>query len=69
MPCSMDGIALARWLRQERPGVPVVLMTGYSAELAQARELALQVLPKPSAPAAILAALDRELRAAAPQPQ
>ena len=69
MPGSMDGIALARWLRQERPGVPVVLMTGYSAELAQARELALQVLPKPSAPAAILAALDRELRAAAPQPQ
>lgn len=64
MPGSMDGIALAGWLRSHRPGVPLVLMTGYSAELAQARALGLQVLPKPSPPAALVEALLRELRAA-----
>jgi signal transduction histidine kinase/ActR/RegA family two-component response regulator len=65
MPGSTDGIALARWLREHHPRLPVVMMTGYSAELVQARGLGLQVLPKPSAPAAILEALGRELRAAA----
>ena len=62
MPGGTDGIALARWLREHRPRLPVVLMTGYSGELAQARGLGLQVLPKPSAPAALLDALARELR-------
>ncbi len=68
MPGATDGIALARWLRQLYPEVPVVLMTGYSAELAQARGLGLQVLPKPSAPGDLLEALARELRGAATEP-
>ena len=68
MPGSTDGIALARWLREHHPRLPVVMMTGYSAELAQARGLGLQVLPKPSAPAAILEALTRELRTGADTP-
>ncbi|MCS0611157.1 response regulator [Massilia kyonggiensis] len=29
MPGSMDGIGLARWLAEHRPGVPVVLVSGY----------------------------------------
>jgi CheY-like chemotaxis protein len=31
MPGSMDGFAFARWLRANRPGVPVLLTTGYAA--------------------------------------
>jgi signal transduction histidine kinase/ActR/RegA family two-component response regulator len=69
MPGDTDGIALARWIRTHQPATPVVLMTGYSAELAQAEALALQVLPKPSAPAEILAALARELRGSRPEPE
>ncbi|MCC2674628.1 MAG: putative histidine kinase, hybrid [Ramlibacter sp.] len=65
MPGGTDGIALARWLREQHPQLPVVLMTGYTAELTQARALGLQVLPKPSAPAVILKALSGELLAPA----
>jgi signal transduction histidine kinase/ActR/RegA family two-component response regulator len=62
MPGGVDGIQLARWLRQARPQLPIVLMTGYSAELAQAQSLELQVLPKPCPPKLLIEALDRELR-------
>jgi CheY-like chemotaxis protein len=61
MPGDMDGIKLAQWLRSEWPALPVMLMTGYTAELEQARQLGLQVLPKPSPPDALLEALRREL--------
>jgi len=30
MPGSMDGFGLAAWLRANRPGTPVLMMTGYS---------------------------------------
>jgi len=30
MPGSMDGIALARWLEENRPGLPVLLTSGYT---------------------------------------
>ncbi|SDG38407.1 two-component system, cell cycle sensor histidine kinase and response regulator CckA [Limimonas halophila] len=47
---GMDGLALARTLRQRQPGLPVILMTGY-AEAAQRSELeaapALTLLTKP----------------------
>ncbi len=46
MPGKYDGLALARTLRKSRPGMPVVLMTGYSdATLAAADQFA--VLQKP----------------------
>ncbi|TWS95807.1 PAS domain-containing sensor histidine kinase [Reyranella sp. CPCC 100927] len=46
MPGKYDGLALARTVRKSRPGVPVVLMTGYSeATLAAADQFA--VLQKP----------------------
>ncbi len=66
MPGDTDGIALARWLRGTLPHLPIVLMTGYTTELEQAESLGLQVLPKPSPPAALLGALARELRRRAP---
>lgn len=50
MPGGMDGIALATWLARHRPGLPVVLTTGYAARLEQATRRRFQVLPKPCSP-------------------
>jgi len=36
MPGNMDGIALARRVRERRPGLPVLLVTGYSQAAAEA---------------------------------
>lgn len=47
MPGSMDGIALARHLRERYPNLPVALMTGYAERLDAAEALNLRVLPKP----------------------
>jgi CheY-like chemotaxis protein len=46
MAGAMDGIALARALRQRRPELPVVLVTGYSTSAAAAG-MELTVLRKP----------------------
>jgi signal transduction histidine kinase len=47
MPGTMDGIGLARHLRQHYPALPVALMTGYAQRLADAEGLDIRVLPKP----------------------
>ncbi|MGZ3308227.1 MAG: ATP-binding protein, partial [Xanthobacteraceae bacterium] len=47
MPGSIDGIGLARYLREQYPELPVALMTGYAERLADAEALQLRVLPKP----------------------
>ena len=47
MPGGTDGIALARQLRERHPGLPVLLMTGYTAELEEAGAAGLEVLAKP----------------------
>jgi signal transduction histidine kinase len=47
MPGALDGIGLARHLRQYYPALPVALMTGYAERLADAEALQLRVLPKP----------------------
>jgi signal transduction histidine kinase/ActR/RegA family two-component response regulator len=47
MPGTMDGIGLARHLREHHPDLPVALMTGYAERLADAEALRLRVLPKP----------------------
>jgi signal transduction histidine kinase/CheY-like chemotaxis protein len=57
MPGRLSGLGLARWLQGRHPGLPVVLMTGYSEELRQAREDGHAVVHKPCAPDALLAAL------------
>jgi PAS domain S-box-containing protein len=46
MAGPMDGVALARTLRQRRPDLPVVLVTGFSSSVAEA-ELEFAVLRKP----------------------
>jgi CheY-like chemotaxis protein len=47
MPGTIDGIGLARYLRERYPELPVALMTGYAERLADAEALQLRVLPKP----------------------
>ena len=47
MPGEMDGLDLARRLRQRMPNVPVVLMTGFSDAAGAAADEGFTVLRKP----------------------
>jgi signal transduction histidine kinase/CheY-like chemotaxis protein len=47
MPGSMDGAALARMIRRAWPSLPVLLVSGYSDNAAEARGLGVAVVPKP----------------------
>jgi signal transduction histidine kinase/ActR/RegA family two-component response regulator len=62
MPGSMDGVALARRLRQQRPGLPVVLITGFSNTAIEEGEFL--VLRKPCPPGEMLAGLQAALAGA-----
>ncbi|UXH80538.1 ATP-binding protein [Roseateles amylovorans] len=59
MPGAMDGQALARELRRRRPGLPIVLISGYSTALTA--ESSFPVLRKPASPAQVLDALARAM--------
>jgi signal transduction histidine kinase/CheY-like chemotaxis protein len=59
MPGALDGIQFAEALRRAYPDLPVVLMTGYSAELASARGQGFTVLPKPCTPQVLVETLAR----------
>ena len=61
MPGEMDGLALARRLRERHPGLPIVLVSGYSAALAEAFDFT--VLTKPCDPDHLLAALTQAMNA------
>ncbi len=63
MPGEMDGLALARQLRRDRPALPIVLITGYSASAAAATDFV--VLRKPCAADEMLAALHRAIESGA----
>jgi DNA-binding response OmpR family regulator len=39
MPGEMDGFGLARWIRNHRPGLPVLITTGDKAKLETAEDL------------------------------
>jgi CheY-like chemotaxis protein len=47
MPGGMNGLDLAREIRRRRPGVPVVLTTGYSGGVEADAEEGIPVLRKP----------------------
>ena len=47
MPGGMDGLALAREVARRRPGLPVLLTTGYTGGGAAAVPLGLPLLRKP----------------------
>ncbi len=54
MPGSMTGIGLAFKLRKERPGLPVLLTTGYANQIALAVAGGFEVLPKPTPPDSLM---------------
>ncbi|MFG6462605.1 ATP-binding protein [Roseateles sp. DXS20W] len=65
MPGALDGVGLARRLREQRPALPVVLITGFSHTLVDDGEFT--VLRKPCPPAELLAALQAALATRAPR--
>jgi signal transduction histidine kinase/ActR/RegA family two-component response regulator len=61
MPGGMDGIALAAKLADERPDLPVLLMTGYATRLEEATRQRFTVLPKPCTPTTLATAIRNAL--------
>jgi CheY-like chemotaxis protein len=48
MPGAMDGLGLARWLRETHPEVPVLLTSGYTGSRSLDRELGIgRLIEKP----------------------
>ncbi len=47
MPGSLDGFSLARWVRSTRPGLPVLLTSGYVKSAELAKELCTEIVGKP----------------------
>lgn len=66
MPGAMDGATLVRALRALRPGLPAVLISGYSAALTD--EPSFIVLRKPCSPAQLLDGLRRAMAGQGPVP-
>ena len=58
MPGGMSGIDLARELRQTKPGLPILLTTGFSGK-ARLEPGEFEILHKPWTPEALLQAVDR----------
>jgi CheY-like chemotaxis protein len=63
MPGRLSGVDLAREARRLRSGLPVVLTTGYSEDVARA--VGVRVLPKPYEIGALVEALEAALADAA----
>lgn len=61
MPGPIDGVQLALRLRLSRPGLPVILMTGYATTVDEATAAGFVVLSKPVEPAVLFAELARAL--------
>jgi two-component system, NtrC family, sensor kinase len=59
MPGEVNGFDLAEEVACLYPGLPVVLITGYSSELERSRQLGATVLAKPCSPDELRAALER----------
>jgi two-component system NtrC family sensor kinase len=62
MPGSMSGLDLARAVGRHHPGVPVLLMSGYSAEAEKAAAEGYRILSKPFRPEALADAIRRVRR-------
>lgn len=57
MPGEMDGVALAKHIRQTWPEQRLLLMTGYAEQLENIKRLGFEVLPKPCTPQMLYAAI------------
>jgi CheY-like chemotaxis protein len=58
MPGSIDGLQLARWARQRRPQMAILLQTGFSEGPVEE----FRVLQKPYPPEVLLASIQAELK-------
>lgn len=47
MPGTVDGFSLARWIRATRPGLPVLLTSGYVKQAEVAHDLCAEIVSKP----------------------
>ena len=63
MPGGKSGLDLATTLRRRRPSLPIVLMTGYTAQLSAALAQGFTVLPKPVSPERLASALSDAMKA------
>jgi FixJ family two-component response regulator len=54
---KLGGLELARRVTDERPGLPILLMSGYNAEEMPADDPAIGFLQKPFTPSALLQAV------------
>jgi CheY-like chemotaxis protein len=61
MPGRMDGFALARWLREHHPDVPVLLTSGWTG-LDTAASQGVKVIPKPYSQAQVVQRIETLLR-------
>jgi len=61
MPGTLDGLGLAREILHGHPHLQVILMTGYAAQLHNATQLKVDVLPKPCSPQMLQSALARAM--------
>ena len=62
MPGGMSGIELAQEVRRRRPGLPIVLTTGFELSAVQARNEEITLLPKPYGMEELAAAFSKELK-------
>lgn len=64
MPGKMNGVGLARQMRERWPSLPVILMTGHAPEFEAAAVESNEVMRKPLQPEALARALARHVRPA-----
>lgn len=62
MPGAIDGVGLAERLRRTHPALPVVLLTGYAAQIERVQAAGFPVLRKPAPPEDIAAAIEEARR-------
>lgn len=61
MPGRIDGLGLVSWLREHRPGLPVIVATGYPLDLprdGRTRGIS-AIVSKPYKPAGIISLIER----------
>jgi CheY-like chemotaxis protein len=58
MPGGMDGVELARAIRAEFPGTPVLLTTAFGHRIADPRQSGIQVVRKPYDPTEVMTIID-----------
>ena len=69
MPGSMDGIGLAAALRRSRPGLPIVLSSGYISAPERLQRLEVGFVQKPYSEVHVSAAIMREIGMARERPE